>query len=170
MNAALQRNHSDGWQWLVNDSVRLKSDQVGTTALQRPIPNNVPHNIRNVSQALSPSHHNHGANDMGEAIGETRRNPGTDRTETRTSLHVRLVEHVTEPTKDVLRKVPHISADSIDAYRQKNVPQAWAQMIAFGRAYPGFALDIMEMMGIDIDRDRNAYATFLQLQKQVRGE
>lgn len=115
----------------------------------------------------------HGAEGMTEAIGEKRRKSDgsyDDRSETRTSLHVRLVQNVTEPTKDVLRKVRGISADSIDAYRQKSVPMSWAQMVAFGRAYPGFALDVMEMMGIDIDRDRDAYAQFIELQRRIRGQ
>lgn len=106
---------------------------------------------------------------MGDTIGKKARNFGDSRVETRTSLHARLVAHVKEPSKVAAQRVG-ASPDSIDSYRQGNVPQSWAQMIAFGRAYPGFALDVMEMMGIDVDRDRNAYALFLSLQKQVRGE
>lgn len=41
-------------------------------------------------------------------------------------------------------------------------------MIAFCRAYPGFGLEALELMGIDIDRDRDAYAMFLALQQRVR--
>lgn len=111
-------------------------------------------------------------NDVPEAIGDKRRNPASsyeERSETRTSLHIRLVSHVREPTKEVLRKVRGVSADSVDAYRQKNVPQSWAQMVAFGRGYPGFALDVMELMGIDIDADRAAYAQYLELQRRIRG-
>jgi hypothetical protein len=106
---------------------------------------------------------------MSEAIGAKPRNTDDARVLTRTSLHARLVSHVTEPSKIVAKKVG-ASPDSVDLYRQGSVPKSWAALIAYCRAYPAFGLEVLELMNIDIDRDRNAYATFLQLQKQVRGE
>jgi hypothetical protein len=109
---------------------------------------------------------------MGQSIGDRARTSGRsyeERLQTRTSLHVRLVQHVTEPSKVVAKKIG-ASADTVDLHRQGGVPQSWAQMIAYCRAYPAFGLEVLELIGIDIDRDRDAYATFLQLQKQVRGE
>ncbi len=87
---------------------------------------------------------------------------------TRTRLQELLTVHVTEPVKVVARKVA-ASPDTVEAHRA-SVPQSWATMIAYCRAYPAFGLEVLEMMGIDIDRDREAYAMFLMLQKQVRGE
>jgi hypothetical protein len=88
--------------------------------------------------------------------------------ELRTRLQQSLEVHVTDPAKVVARKVD-ASPDTVESHRQ-NVPKSWAQMIAYCRAYPGFALDVVEAMGVDIDRDRNAYVLFLQLQRAVRGE
>lgn len=86
---------------------------------------------------------------------------------TRTRLQESLALHVTDPAKVVARKVA-ASPDTVDAHRA-NVPQSWATMIAYCRAYPAFGLEVLDLMGIDIDRDREAYAMFLALQKQVRG-
>jgi hypothetical protein len=87
----------------------------------------------------------------------------------RTNLHRSLTLHVTDTAKVVARKTG-ASPKTVDSHRQGNVPQSWAQMIAYGRAYPGFALDVVELMGVDIGQDREAYALFLQLQRQVRGQ
>jgi hypothetical protein len=105
---------------------------------------------------------------MGNSTGAGGRNYGTVKHQTRTSLHGKFVRHFSEPAKVVARKVGQ-SADTVDLYRQTSVPQAWAQFAEYCRANPAFALDILEDLGIDIDQDRNAYAMFLQLQKQVRG-
>lgn len=94
--------------------------------------------------------------------------PGNPTIETRTQLQRSLTLHVTDPAKVVARKIV-ASPDTVEAHRQ-SVPKSWASMIAYCRAYPAFGLEVLELMGIDIDRDRNAYATFLQLQRQLRGE
>lgn len=109
---------------------------------------------------------------MDEAIGtKPRKSAGSyeDRSETRTSLHRALRLHVNDPAKIAARKTG-ASVDTVDNHLAGNVPQSWAQMIAYCRAYPGFGLEVLELMGIDIDRDRQAYAIFLSLQKTVRGE
>lgn len=106
---------------------------------------------------------------MDEAIGENARNSVDPRDDARTSLKLAFRQHVTGAPKVVAKKVG-TSPDSVESYRSGNIPQSWAQMIAFCRAYPAFGLEALELMGIDIDRDRNAYAIFLNLQKQVRGE
>lgn len=90
------------------------------------------------------------------------------KSETRTELHRALTLHVTDPAKVVARRTG-ASADTVDHHRQGNVPQSWSQLIAYCRAYPAFGLEVLELMGIDIGADRNAYVMFLQLQKQVRG-
>lgn len=91
------------------------------------------------------------------------------REQTREALQRSFKVHITDTAKTAARKVGQ-SAETVDVYRQVNVPIAWAQMVEWCRAYPAFALDVMEHMGLDIDQDRNAYVLFLQLQKQVRGE
>ena len=109
--------------------------------------------------------------DMGDTSDIVTKNPGTSgvpREQTRTQLHRSLTLHVTEPAKVVARKVA-ASPDTVESHRQQ-IPQSWANLIAYCRAYPAFALDVVEAMGLDLDRDRDAYATFLQLQRQVRGE
>jgi hypothetical protein len=112
-----------------------------------------------------------GTNDMDDTSGPNRRHFSafTDpKHQTRTRLQESLTLHVTDPAKVVARKVA-ASPDTVDAHRA-SVPQSWAGLIAYCRAYPAFALDVLEEMGIDIDRDREAYAMFLLLQQRVRGQ
>ena len=90
------------------------------------------------------------------------------KSETRTQLQRALTLHVTDQAKVVARKID-ASPDTVESHRQ-NVPKSWAALIAYCRAYPSFGLEVLEMMGLDIDRDREAYSLFLQLQKQVRGQ
>jgi hypothetical protein len=90
------------------------------------------------------------------------------REQTRASLQRKFKQHFPDPAKKVGRNVG-LSAETVDVYRQANVPQAWAQFAEVCKANPAFAIDILEDLGIDIDQDRNAYVLFLQLQKQVRG-
>jgi hypothetical protein len=87
---------------------------------------------------------------------------------TRTRLQESLAVHVTDPAKIVARKVD-ASPDTVDAHRM-SVPKSWAQLIAYCRAYPGFALEVASEMGLEFDRDREAYAVFLSLQQKMRGE
>lgn len=89
------------------------------------------------------------------------------RYELRTRLQQSLTLHVTEPSKVVARKVD-ASPDTVESHRA-SVPQSWAGLIAYCKAYPAFGLEVLELMGIDIDRDRESYALFLRLQQQVRG-
>lgn len=130
------------------------------------------HDLSNRLHALfhsSPSSpHKHGARDMGDTSGTNRRISVDHKHEARTRLRRSLELHVTDPAKVVARKVD-ASPDTVEAHRRE-IPKSWAQMIAYCRAYPAFALDVVEAMGLDIDRDREAYSMFLQLQKQVRGE
>jgi hypothetical protein len=90
----------------------------------------------------------------------------TYRTRTRLQHSFRL--HVTDPAK-VAAKKTGASPDTVEAHKQA-LPKNYAQFIAYCRAYPGFALDVIEEMGIDLDQNREAYVMFLQLQKTVRGE
>src|SRR4051812_28791236 len=56
--------------------------------------------------------------DMGQSIGDRARTSGRsyeERLQTRTSLHVRLVQHVTEPSKVVAKKIG-ASADTVDLH------------------------------------------------------
>ena len=89
--------------------------------------------------------------------------------QTRASLHQKFKVHFSEPTKKIARQVG-LSPETVDVYKQANIPQAWAQFAEVCKANPAFAFDILEDLGISIDQDRNAYVMFLQLQKQVRGE
>jgi hypothetical protein len=89
------------------------------------------------------------------------------REQTREVLQQSFKLHVTEPSKVAARKLGK-SAETVDAYRQVGLPKSWADMIECGRKYPAFALDVVEMMGLDIDRDRDSYAIFLSLQRAVR--
>lgn len=106
---------------------------------------------------------------------DTRLNPRNSKpslNEIRKSLHARLssaipLREIT--SKEVARKID-ASMDTVESHRQGNIPQSWAQMIAYCRAYPAFGVEVMELMGIDIDQDPRAFVLFLQLQKQVRGE
>jgi hypothetical protein len=111
----------------------------------------------------------HEAEGMDEAIGKTPRKSVDPKNTARTSLREVFRQHVTDPAKIVAQKVG-ASPDSVESYRSGNIPQSWAQMIAFCRAYPAFGLEVLELMGLDIDRDREAYGIFLTLQKRVRGE
>lgn len=109
---------------------------------------------------------------MPQSIGTNPKNLGTSadpKSETRTSLHRALTVHVTDPAKIVARRTG-ASIDTVDNHRSGNVPQSWAQLIAYCRAYPAFGLEVLEMIGIDVDRDRDAYAIFLTLQQRVRGQ
>lgn len=93
------------------------------------------------------------------------------RNEIRKSLHNMLNAAVPLrliPAREVARHVES-SIDTIEARRQGNIPIAWAEMVEYCRAYPAFGMEVLELMGIDIDQDRNAFVMFLQLQKQVRG-
>lgn len=94
--------------------------------------------------------------------------PAVPKEHTRNELHRRLTLHVTDPAKIVARKVD-ASPETVEAHRA-SVPKSWAQMIAYCRAYPAFGLEVLELMGIDVDRDREAYSLFLQLQQRVRGQ
>jgi hypothetical protein len=91
------------------------------------------------------------------------------REQTRDALQRSFKLHVNEPAKVAARKIGK-SAETVDAYRQVGVPQSWADLVECCRKYPGFALDVMEAMGLDVDRDRDAYAMFLSLQRAVRGQ
>jgi len=90
------------------------------------------------------------------------------KSETRTRLQASLQIHITDPVKIVARKVD-ASPDTVEAHRQA-IPKSWAQLIAYCRAYPAVALDVVELMGLDIDRDRESYSRFLELQRAIRGE
>lgn len=125
--------------------------------------------LQNEAPSFSPQQY--GEDDVPQSIGTNPKTFGTSgdpKSETRTSLHRALTLHVSDPAKIVARKTG-ASVDTIDNHRAGNVPQSWTQMIAYCRAYPAFALDVVEMMGLDIDRDREAYALFLSLQRQMRG-
>lgn len=114
-------------------------------------------------------------NDVEGPVPDTRstpRNSGQSLNEIRKSLHARLSASIPLreiPSKEIARRID-ASADTVESHRQGNIPQSWAQMIAYCRAYPAFGVEVMELMGIDIDQDPRAFAMFLSLQKQVRGE
>jgi hypothetical protein len=88
-------------------------------------------------------------------------------------LQARFREHVNDNPKVVARNLAKVGAEISPhtvAAHQKQLPQNWDAFIAYCRAYPGFALDALELMGIDIDQDRAAYATFLSMKRQITGE
>jgi isopenicillin N synthase-like dioxygenase len=82
-------------------------------------------------------------------------------------------KHVTEPPKVVALKLAKagapISHHTVKAHQQR-VPDTMETFLAYCRAYPGFALDALELMGIDLDLHRDAYAQFLELQQRIRGQ
>lgn len=101
-----------------------------------------------------------------------RRNARASLNEIRKSLHTRLLTSVPlreVPSKEVARKVD-ASIDTVESHRAGNIPQSWASLVAYCRAYPAFGMEVLELMGIDIDADARAFAAFLSLQRQVRGE
>lgn len=93
----------------------------------------------------------------------------------RTEVETRLVAAFTEaaPQYQVVAKslAPTIgaSAATIEGYRQR-FPQAAVNVVMIGRHFPMFGLEMMDMMNIDIDQDRAAFAEFLSLQKRIRGQ
>lgn len=88
------------------------------------------------------------------------------REQTRASLQRKFKEHFPDPAKKVGRNVG-LSAETVDVYRQANVPQAWAQFAEVCRANPHFALDVLVDLGIDLDNDRDAYAQFLSMKRAM---
>lgn len=103
--------------------------------------------------------------------GLSRRNSRISRNEIRTRLASALTEHVPPrvvPAKEVARHVDS-NIDTIEARRRANIPVAWAEMIEWCRAYPGFGMEVLELMGIDIDQDPRAFAKFLELKNLVSG-
>jgi len=103
-----------------------------------------------------------------EPITKTCFTSSDPRNHARTRLQESLTLHITEPAKVVARKVA-APPKTVESHRQA-IPKSWGQLIAYCRAYPAFALDVVEAMGLDIDRDRAAYSAFLSLQRQIRGE
>jgi 2-hydroxychromene-2-carboxylate isomerase len=101
--------------------------------------------------------------------GRNSRTVTANREQTRASLQQKFKVHFPDQTKKVARQVG-LSPETVDVYKQANVPQAWAQFAEVCKANPAFALDVLEDLGISIDQDRNAYTLFLQLQKTVRGQ
>jgi len=93
----------------------------------------------------------------------------------RTEIETRLVAAFTDaaPQYQVVAKAfaPAIGASpaTIESYRQR-FPQAAVNVVMLGRTLPMFGLELMDMMNIDIDQDRAAFAQFLELQKRVRGQ
>jgi hypothetical protein len=93
----------------------------------------------------------------------------------RTEIETRLVAAFTDaaPQYQVVAKAfaPSIGASpvTIESYRKK-FPQAVINAVMIGRALPAFGLEMMDMMNIDIDQDRAAFAEFLSLQKRIRGQ
>lgn len=117
----------------------------------------------------SPNHNGEESADMlPPSAGRTTDTLTNNREQTRDTLTERFKVHVTEPAKVAARKLGK-SAETVDAYRQIGVPQSWADMVETCRKYPAFALDVVEVMGLDIDRDRESYAIFLTLQRQMTG-
>lgn len=106
-----------------------------------------------------------------DASETTARNARKGRNEIRTRLAKALQEHVplrVVPAKEVTRHVES-SVDTIETRRQGQIPAAWAEMIEWCRAYPGFGMEVLDMMGIDIDADPRAFAKFLELKNLVNG-
>jgi hypothetical protein len=90
----------------------------------------------------------------------------TNREQTRSRLHQKFKVHFSEPSKVTARRV-ELSAETVDLYKQANVPEAWATFAAVCRANPHFALDVLVDLGIDLDNDRDAYAQFLSMKRTM---
>lgn len=99
------------------------------------------------------------------------RNPDALRTEVEARLERALSETVQQYQVPAKALAPRIgtSVATVESLRQR-IPQAWVTLILMGRALPGFGLEVMDAMNIDIDGDRAAFAKFLELQRVVRGK
>lgn len=132
-------------------------------------PTNISQSLHSNSSPSSPEQHGEDGVDMlPPSDGRNSRTLTKGREQTRDTLTERFKVHVTDPSKVAARKIGK-SAETVDAYRQIGVPQSWADLIECCRKYPAFALDVLEVMGLDIDRDRESYAIFLSLQRQMQG-
>jgi hypothetical protein len=123
------------------------------------------------SSSPSSQRPNHGAESEAMSSEASLRNPRITRNEIRKSLHDRLSATVpmrVVPAKEIVRHVDS-SVDTIEARRGGNIPVAWAEMIEWCRAYPAFGMEVLELMGIDIDHDPRAFAKFLELKNMVNG-
>jgi hypothetical protein len=79
-----------------------------------------------------------------------------------------LVLHVSDPAKVIAQKID-ASHRTVEADRMA-IPQSWDRMIAYARLSPGFALDVAIEMGLEIDRDRESYARYLEFERRIRGQ
>lgn len=86
-------------------------------------------------------------------------------------IKTRLVNALVEATegmssKTVARRIPY-GPDSIDNFRQGNIPEAWVRFCKTSQALPLFGLQALEPMGIDIDQDPQSFAKFLEYQRYI---
>lgn len=93
----------------------------------------------------------------------------TGQEQTRANLQRKFDVHFPDRAKTTAKRTG-LSPETVDLYKQVNVPKAWARFAEVCKANPAFAIDILEDLGISIDQDRNSYALFLSLQRAVRGE
>jgi isopenicillin N synthase-like dioxygenase len=155
-----------------------------SAALSHPCPANVlqhaPGQSADRKRFLNPSLHavpsvanNNGADGMSNSSGSRDRNLSVLRDKSERSVQERFTEHVTESPKVVALKLAKvgkpISPHTVKAHQQR-LPDTMETFFAYCRAYPGFALDALELMGIDLDMQRDAYAQFIELQRRIRGQ
>jgi hypothetical protein len=104
---------------------------------------------------------------MGEATGTTARTSRFSRNEIKTRLADALIEATEGLTSKAVARSTGFHPDTIDSLRQGNIPEAWARFCEVGKAYPLFGLHALDLMGIDIDQDPQAFAKFLEAQRYI---
>lgn len=113
----------------------------------------------------------HGATEMPSATGRVGRNIDTLRTQVETRLVAAFTEAAPQYQVKAASLAPVIgaSASTLEGYRQR-FPQAAVNLVLLGQRLPMFGLEMMDIMGIDIDAQRDSYAQFLELQRRIRGQ
>jgi hypothetical protein len=108
---------------------------------------------------------------MPSATGRVGRNIDTLRTQVETRLVAAFTEAAPQYQVKAASLAPVIgaSASTLEGYRQR-FPQAAVNLVLLGQRLPMFGLEMMDIMGIDIDAQRDSYAQFLELQRRIRGQ
>src|SRR4051812_47135445 len=113
------------------------------------------------------------ATDVSNSSGSRDRNLSVLQNNAERSVQARFSRHVTESPKVVAQKLAKagvpISPFTVEAHQQ-SLPKAFDTQFGYCRVYPAYALDCLEVMGIDLDMHRDGFAVYLEMQRRIRGQ